>query len=428
MTAVENYASHCKKPKIFYGYWIVAATFFCAFMDSTCGYYSFSLFVTPLEAYFGWGRGTIMAAWTARFVGMGLTSPFFGRLVDRWGSRKVIPIGAAIGGLGFVLLTQTTNLWYLYIGWAIVGIGFAGSGLIPGSAVVSNWFKKQRGMALGIMGIGFGAGGILSPLIGGYLLPNFGWRASYFALAWLMWILIPLALLVIRTRPADMGLHPDGVEEPEATTKTEIEEVSSKTEGFTLKMALATSSFWLIGISYLMATMGENGITQSQVPFLEDNGFPATLAATTLGVVGICSATGKFTFGWLCDHIPVKTARVIGICFLLAGAITLTSVQPGSSVALIWLYAFLNGFGMGSWMATLSLLTSTTFGLAFYGVIMGTITIFMMVGSAIGPLLSGFMYDITGSYHGAFIVFIIAITLAIPTILVVRRPKSLKNV
>ena len=425
MASVESYTSPSKKPKVFYGYWIVATTFFCAFMDSACGYYSFSLFVTPLEADFGWGRGTIMVAWTIRFMTVGLASPVFGKMVDRWGSRKVIPIGAAIGGIGFVLLTKTTNLWFYYFGWAIIGIGIAGSGLIPGTAVVSNWFKKRRGMALGIMGVGFGAGGILSPLVGGYLIPNFGWRAAYFALAWLMWLLIPLVLLVIRTRPADMGLHPDGVEEPEAVTETKSEVSASQSGGMTLKMALATSSFWLIGISYLISSMGETGITQSQVPFLEDIGFPVALAATTLAVVGIWSAIGKFAFGWLCDHIPVKIARSIGIGFLLVGASILTSVQSGSSAVLIWLYTILKGFGTGSWMSTMSMLTSTTFGLASYGVIFGMVNILMSTGNAIGPLLAGYMYDITGSYRGAFIVFIVALALAIPTILVVRRPKSI---
>ncbi len=427
MTADESYAPHSKKPKIFYGYWIVASTFFCAFIDSACGYYGFSLFVTPLEADFGWGRGTIMVAWTIRFLTVGLASPVFGKLVDRYGSRRIIPIGATIGGLGFILLTQTTNLWYFYIGWAAIGVGIAGSGLVPGTAVVSNWFKKRRGTALGIMGVGFGAGGVLSPLIGGYLIPNFGWRAAYFALALLTLILIPVALLVIRTKPAEMGLSPYGAEDNEAVTETKAEDSSSPAGGLTLKMALATSSFWLIGISYLIASMGETGITQSQVPFLEDIGFPVAMAATTLAVVGIWSAIGKFSFGWFCDHITVKYARAIGISFVLGGAIILTNVQAGSPVALIWLYTILQGFGVGSWMSTMSMLTSTTFGLASYGVIFGVIIVFQSVGNAIGPLFAGYMYDITGGYHQAFIVFIILLAIAIPTVLAVRRPKSLQN-
>lgn len=425
MTAVESNPPLSPKPRVFYGYWIVAAAFFCAFMDSACGYYSFSLFVTPLEADFGWGRGTIMVAWTIRFLAVGLSSPVFGKMVDRYGSRKVIPVGAAIGGLGFALLTQATNLWYFYIGWAAIGVGIAGSGLIPGTTVVSNWFKKRRGTALGIMGVGFGAGGILSPLVGGYLIPNFGWRAAYFTLALLMWIIIPVALLVIRTKPAEMGLSPYGVEDPEAVTETKADGSPSPTGGLTLKMALTTPSFWFIGISFLIASMGETGVTQSQVPFLEDIGFPVAMAATTLAVVGIWSAIGKFSFGWFCDHIAAKYARAIGISFVLVGAIILTNMKANSPAALIWLYTILQGFGIGSWMSTMSMLTSTTFGLASYGVIFGAIIVLQSTGNAIGPLFAGLMYDITDSYHWAFIVFIILLALAIPTILAVRRPKSL---
>ena len=414
-----------KKPKVFYGYWIVAAAFLCAFMDSGCGYYSFSLFVTPLEADLGWGRSTIMGAWTMRFLALALVSPLVGRLVDRYGVRKIMPIGAIIAGLGFVLLSQIKNLWHFYLGWTAVGIGMASLGLIPASAVVSNWFEKRRGIALGIMGIGFGAGGVLSPLIGGYLIPNFGWRVSYFALALLMWILVPLVLLVIRTKPADMGLYPDGVEDPEAVAKSKSEKSPSPSKGLTLKMALATSSFWLISVSFLVASISETGITQSQVPFFEDIGFSAAMAATTLAVVGICSAIGKFFFGWLCDHIEVTYARAIGIGFLIAGAIILTILQAESPAVLIWLYAVLKGIGTGSWMSTISMLTSTSFGLASYGAIFGMMSLLMSIGVGVGPLFAGYMHDITGNYLVAFIVFIILLVVAIPTILVVRRPKSL---
>jgi len=366
-----------------------------------------------------------MAAWTIRFLALALVAPLVGKLVDHHGVRKIMPIGATIAGLGFVLLSQINNLWHFYLGWAAVGIGMASLGLIPASAVVSSWFEKRRGTALGIMGIGFGAGGVLSPLIGGYLIPNFGWRVAYFALALFMWILVPLVLLVIRTKPADMGLYPDGVEDPEAVAKSKSEKSPSPYKGITLKKALATSSFWLIGVSFLVANISEAGISQSQVPFFEDIGFSAAMAATTLAVAGICSATGKFFFGWLCDHIKVTYARSIGIGFLIAGTIILTILQPGSPVVLIWLYAILKGIGTGSWMSTMSMLTSTSFGLASYGAIFGMMSLLMSIGVGVGPLFAGYVHDITGNYLVAFIVFIILLAVAIPTILVVRRPKSL---
>ena len=141
-----------------------------------------------------------------------------------------------------------------------------------------------------------------------------------------MWILVPTTLLVIRTRPEDIGLHPNGVEESEAAKDNQVENSHSQPTGLTLKMAMATSSFWLISISFLIASMGETGVTQSQVPYFEDIGFPVALAATTLAVFGIWSAIGKFAFGWLCDRVPVKIARAIGIGSLLAGAVILINV------------------------------------------------------------------------------------------------------
>jgi len=415
--------SPLKKPKVFYGYWIVVAAFVCAFIDSGAGYYSFSIFVKPLEVDLGWGRGTIMAAWSIRFLGVALSSLFIGKLVDSYGARRIIPIGAFIGGLGFVILTLVSNPWHFYLGWAAIGVGISGSGVIPATAVVSIWFKKRRGTALGIMGVGFGAAGLMSPLVGGYLIPHFGWRASYFALALLMWMLIPLAILVIRSKPADKGLYPDGVEQSEAVA--EVEALPSISEGMTLKKALATSSLWLICISFLISSMAETGITQTQVPYFEDIGFPAAIAATTLAVVGIWSAIGKFSFGWLCDHILAKYARAIGIGFLLGGAVILTSMRATSPAAVMWLYSIIKGFGTGSWLSTMSMLTSTTFGLASYGAIFSVIYILCGVGAGVGPLFAGYMYDIMGTYHGAFIVFIVLLVVAIPIILVVRRPISI---
>jgi len=411
-----------KKPKIFYGYWIVVATFFCALIFSGCGFYAFSLFVKSLQADFGWGRGNIMVAFTIFYLSMAVTAPYIGRLIDHYGARKVMSIGALVGGLGFILLSQMQAIWYLYAGYTIIGVGMIATGQIPVTSVVSNWFKKRRGTAIGIMSTGVGAGGfVLAPFIGGYLIPTFGWEMSYLALALIMWILIPIVLLVIRTKPADMGLYPDGAEAPEAAAETQAS--LSATEGLTLKMALATSTFWLIAVSFLTSNFSQVGILQNQVPHLEDIGFPLATAATALGGVGLGSTLGKLGFGWLCDRIHPKYACAIGIGLQLAGIIILMRVTPESSPAITWLYAIVMGLGVGSWLPTMSMLTSTNFGLASYGATFGMITLAQYIGSATGPLMAGYMYDATQTYHWAFIIFIVLYMVAIPTVLAVRRPK-----
>jgi len=364
-----------------------------------------------------------MAGFTILFLIIGMASPFIGKVVDRYGAKRVIPIGALVAGLGFVFLTQMNNLWHFYLGYAIVGIGMAAMGQIPASAVVSYWFKKKRGQAIGIMSIGVGAGGFaVAPLVGGYLIPSFGWRASYLALAIIVWVvIIPLALLVIKTKPADMGLHPDGIDTPETSSITQ--ESSSDSSGLTLKIALATPAFWLIAISFLQSTFSQVGSIQSQVPHLEDVGFPAVTAAAALGTVGLASAIGKFSFGWLCDRIPSKYACSIGLGLQVIGIIILMNVEPASPPAIIWLYAIVMGLGTGSWLPTMSMLTSTSFGLASYGAIFGVISLAQNIGTATGPLMAGYIYDINNSYHWAFTIFVVLFAISIPAILVLRRPK-----
>jgi MFS family permease len=412
-----------KKPGIFYGYWIVVATFFCLFIETGIGFATFGIFVNPLGADFGWSRGGIMVAFTIRGLLAAIASPFIGKVVDRYGARKVIFIGALIGGIGFLFLSRVSALWHFYVGWAVVGLGMTALGIIPASTVVSNWFKRKRGLAIGIMTAGIGSGVFaLSPLIGGYLIPNFGWSTGYLASAILTWgLIIPLALLVIKEEPADMGLYPDGVEAHEVISEAKSGALISG--GLTLKMALATSTFWLITIAILLTGFSQIGVMQSQVPYLEDVGFPAATAAGALGGVGLSSVISKFGWGWLCDRIPVKYVYASGMGLQLVSFLILMNIGPASSQGMVWLYAGIMGLGMSTAILTQSLLISTNFGLASYGVIFGVVSLVYNVGSVAGPLAAGYMYDITNAYHLVFIIFIVLGLIAIPAVLMTRRPK-----
>ena len=220
---------------------------------------------------------------TILYLAMAVTSPFVGRLVERHAVSKIVAVGALIASLGFFLLSQLHGLWFFYGGWMVVGVGQAAIGPTPASAAVSNWFKKRRGTAIGIMGIGVGAGGfVLAPIVGGFLIPDFGWRESFIALSLLYLLLVPLALLVIKTKPSDKGLYPDNVE----PDKEPVEVKTAPSQGLSLKTALATPAFWLITVSFLLSQFGESGVVQNQVPFLEDTGFPVAMAAAALAPLG----------------------------------------------------------------------------------------------------------------------------------------------
>lgn len=420
MATNRSYSPFSKKPKLFYGYWIVVATFFCLFIQSGCAFFAFSLFVKPLQAEFGWGRGGIMLGFTIFILVGGLAAPYIGRLVDRYAARNVIAIGAFIAGLGFALLSRLNSIWYFYLCYAVIGVGMAAVGHISATAVVSNWFKKWRGTAIGIMSGGMGAGGFaIAPLIGGWTIPNLGWKVSYFVLALVTWLVIPLSLLVIKTKPADMGLYPDGRQDSEVEVTASL----PTTENISPRMAFTTSSFWLIAFTFLAFGFSRDGILQSQVPYLVDVGFSPAMGATVFGVVGLWSLMGKPCFGWLCDRINAKYACAIGLGFELVGIIILMSVQPASPMSLIWLYTIIMGLGIGCWVPTMSMLISTNFGLTAYGVIFGIISLVQSAGCATGPLMAGYMYDTMSSYRWAFIILLASCVVAIPAILAVHRPK-----
>lgn len=414
--------------RIFYGYWIVIAAFLCVFIQSGCGFFAFSLFVKPLQADLGWSRGSIMAAFTIYFLTLGIASPIVGRFIDCYEVKKVIFLGALMGGLGFVLLSLMPNLWSFYAGYIIIGAGMAAIGYVPASSVVSSWFKKRRGLLIGVMSTGIGLGGfVLAPIIGAYVIPRFGWRVAYLSLGFITWVVIlPLALWVIKTKPVDLGLYADGSEIAETIP---VSHASSPVSGRqTLKATLASSTFWLIAISFLFNGFSQVGCVQNQVPFLADVGFPLEMAATALAGVALASAVGKFCFGLLCDWISAKYACFIGFLLQLVSIPVLMSIRPESPLAIIWLYAILMGLGIGSWYPTMSMLISSNFGLPAYGTIFGAVIFAFSLGSSVGPLVAGFLYDTFNSYHWSFIIFVTLYAVSIPLILVLPRPKSQPDV
>lgn len=412
-----------RRPNIFYGYWIVAVAFLCSFITSGTVGYTFPLFFKPLEAEFGWSRGAISIALTINLVTHAAAAPLIGRLVDRYGTRRVVCLGALIGGLGFVWLSYMQDLWSFYLAYIVIGAGMTSLGPIATTKVVSNWFTRRRGLVVGIALTGIGIGGfVFAPLVGAYLIPGFGWRTAYLVLAPITWVLIiPLALLVIKERPADLGLHPDGLAAAPITGQASP---SAKTaERWTLGMAAKTSTLWLILMGGFAIFVGGFGAVQHQVNHVTDVGFPVAIAAAALGAVGLCSAIGKLIFGGLCDLIGAKYVAAMGGALKMSAIIVLMTLKADSPSAMIWLYAILMGLGMGGSVPAMPMLVSSNFGLASYGTIYGTVSLVNGLALGLGPLAAGQMFDAMHTYYWAFLVFVALFVLGIPLMLAVRRPK-----
>ena len=370
---------------------------------------------------FDWSRTEIMTGFTVYFICVAISSPVFGRLVHRYGARKIISLGAILPCLGFILLSQMNALWQFYIGYILIGFGFVIAGPVVTTLIVSNWFIRRRGMAIGTLSMSAGISGIIfTPLVIIYLLPNLGWSNTYLTFAIITGgLIIPLGAMVIRTKPADIGLLPDG---RNASNIEGIDEIQA-TEGLSFNSAVSTSAFWLMAIAILFQS-SNMGAMQNQIPHLEDLSFPAGIVASAMSIVSISSTIGTLFFGWLCDLIRIKIAAILTITLMTLGIIILINIKIGSPAWLIWIYATLLGLGIGGGMPCTSLLTSNNFGLLSYGTIFGAINAFMMVGAGTTPIVYGYLFDRVGSYEWAFIVTAIVIALAIPLILAIRRPKS----
>jgi len=166
------------------------------------------------------------------------------------------------------------------------------------------------------------------------------------------------------------------------------------------------------------------GIMQSLIPHLEDLNYSAGIAASAMSIVAITSAIGPLAFGWLSDRIKVKPASIIAVSLLTIGTIILTQINANTSPWFIWMFSVILGIGVGGWMPSMSLLTSTNFGLLAYGTIFGVLNAFQSVGAAIAPVFMGLVYDSRGNFELAFIIIAILVALGIPAILAIRRPKS----
>lgn len=415
-----------KKARFFYGYWIVAAAFICLFVVSGCSFYALSLFVRPLQDEFNWSRTEVMLGNTIMMLTGGAASVLVGRINDRYGPKRVIIAGAFIGGLSLMTLSTMNRLWHYYVLFGVAGVGFAALGFIPTTALIFNWFREKRGTAIGIIGIGVGAGGfVISTITGSFLLPGFGWRFSWIILGlFAILAVVPFTLLVVKTRPEDIGLQPDGADAPPA--EGAAANAASK-EGLSLEQALKTRAFWLLSISCMLSGFPLMAIIQNQVVHLTDVGITLAIASSAVGAMTLGSI-GRFGFGFVCNWIKPKYVLGIGLLMQTVALLILMTVQASTPVVIIWFYALLLGLGLGSLLPTMSILTSTNFGVTAYGTIYGMISMINQIGAAAGPVAAGAIYDNTGSYQLAFIIFLILFILATVCALLIRQPKSMEGI
>lgn len=352
---------------------------------------------------------------TLTFLLSGLSSPIAGWLIQKISLRTMMIFGCFILGGGLLLYSQSTTPTLVYLARILMGGSLGFVGVLANSVLVSNWFVKKRGLALGILLTGTSIGGVLIPQIANPLIQNFGWRTAMILVSLIVWvILLPAIIFLVKNKPSDLGLFPDG-DEPDV--REEIEEKESYTlkpqnQGMTLLEAMKTPLFWTFAICaalvfYPIFVTSQQFILYLQTPKI---GLTAQQGSYALSMLFAVSVGGKFFFGFLSDKI--FPTRVMLICCTVMFSSTLFLLSLTATTAFIFLIPF--GLGYGGTFVLLQRLVADFFGSRDYPKILGVITVIEVVGAAIGGIITGRLADAAGGdYTQAFYAVILVTAIAL---------------
>ncbi len=380
--------------RVFYGWWVLLACIAgLAFSWATVTVFSFGLFVKPLEAAFGWSRGDISLGLSVVTLTSVASSPLVGALMDRFGARRVLMFSIVLFASSFgSLYWLTDRLWHFYLALFLVPALGAAASPLGYSQLIVNWFDRRRGLALGIGLAGVGLGAILLPSLTQSVIAGFGWREAYLTLAVLaVAVGFPVVALVVRDKPADLGLHPDGDEAPAGA----LHASAAGPAGFPIRQALGLRSFRLIAAMIFFAGLAFTGLILHLVPLLIDRGFSPAAAAMVQSSFGLSLLVGRVSGGYLMDRF---FAPYVALGFLTAPLIAVILLATGAAGSWAYLVAVLIGLGLGAEFDVMGYFTSRYFGLVHYGVIYGFLFAAFQLGSTLGPVIMGYGFDATGSY------------------------------
>ena len=402
-----------ERPKVFYGWWVALTAALGLFLNTaTIIVFSFGFFARAMGQEFHAGRAKISLAFTIHNLTSALCIPLAGRLVDRYGPRRVLlPFTALLGSILASSWLLSAAMWHLYVFYFALGVVSGGAGAMPYTDVVSHWFDRHRGLAISVMMLGMGLGAIVIPSVSQRLVTTFGWRLAYTVFG-LSIVLIPLPVVAafLKERPENMGLLPDGAGEAQVLTPVAANDI-----GLTLHDAVHTSEFWTMACVLFLVTASVHACFIHLPAILTDRGSSGQLAALASSLFGVGLFLGRVGCGFLLDQFFAP--RVAALLFA-AVAIGIAFLGLGHAIWSACIAAVLVGLGIGAEVDIIAYLTSRYFGLRSYGAIFGWIWAVFGVSGGLGAYLMGFGFDKTGTYVVPLIGFFCAAVLA--TLLIMR--------
>jgi len=404
-------------PSVFYGWWVVLAAFLISVYVGSCTFFGFTAMFEPMVREFGWSYAEISFASSLRGLEMGFLAPVVGVLVDRFGPRKILLVGIVATGLGFVLLSITQGLWMFYASSILLGFGAGGCTSVVTLAVVARWFRRNTGKAMGLAASGFGAGGLLVPVIV-WLIDSYGWRSAVVIQGAGMWIMgIPMALL-IRDQPEDMGLLPDGDPPSGPGADTAPRHPGDLRAEIPFRAALTSRPFINLNIVECLRFLAMTAVFIHVMPYLATKAIPRETAGLVAAAIPLLSIPGRLGFGWLGDVVEKRYVMAASLLCMAAGFVAF------HHAAALWpLAAFVLLFspGFGGNMVMRGAVIHEYFGVGSFGKLTGIAMGVGSLGGGVGPLIAGWVFDAKATYDPLWLVFGALLALTMFFALKVRR-------
>lgn len=379
-------AQFATRPAVYPGWLVVLAAFFGVMVSfGSLLVFTFSVFLKPLSAEFGWSRESISAAFGIAAMTVAVCSPVLGRLLDRYGPRRIVLPCMMVFGLAIASLSLlTSNLLHLYITFVVLGIVGNGTTQMGYSRAVSTWFTAKRGMALALVVAGVGVGSIVFPGLAQRIINGYGWRSAYAVLGLIVLLLgVPLTALFLRERPISHDRH------------------RNRVGGDSVKSGLRSRAFWLLVAILFLSSISVNGAITHLSALLTDRGLSADAAALSLSVLGGASLLGRLTTGHLLDRF---FGPRVSFMLLTGVAIGIVVLSTAASTRMALVAAALIGLGLGGEADITPYLLTRYFGLRSFSTLYGFTWTAYAVAGAVGPMLMGRVFDVTGSYGPLLVV------------------------
>ena len=413
------------KESIFYGWIIIAIAALILYFSGPGQTFSISIFINSYIKDHGWSRSLVSSLYSVATLTAGFILPVVGRKIDKNGHRKMIVLISSALGITCLWMSFVINPVMLFFGFIFLRLLGQGSMTLIPSTLVSQWFIKRRGFALSIMTLGGVLGSATFPILNNWLMKNTGIQ-----FAWRVWALLliclmaPLGWVLIRNKPEDIGLKPDGKVE---VKNKEIDMHPSKRvlagEDWTVKEAMKTRAFWLMLFCMTIPSMINTGLTFHMVSIIEEKGFSAAFAAAMISIIAIIQLPLNFIAGFIVDRTKVHILKALNYLVLVAAMMI---ILYGKSSAILMTYGVFSAVFHAFDSVSTEVLWPNYYGRKYLGSIRSIATTAMVIGSSLGPMPFGYAYDIFGEYKQIILVMAVVPLLGSIAAFISPAPKGKK--